>query len=88
MFTVCLNHCLISYKSKSIFYVSKIIVDNFFELDKIAISSFGHSAIKRIQTLEKLDYHLDKAELHLELELLPRCRDNNIILTLKFCISS
>lgn len=47
-------------------------------LDKIAISSFGHSTIKRIQTFEKLDYRLDKAELHLEPELLPRCRDNNM----------
>ena len=47
-------------------------------LDKIAISSFGHSTIKRIQTFKKLDYRLGKAELHLELELLPRCRDNNM----------
>ena len=47
-------------------------------LDKIAISSFGHSTIKRIQTFEKLDYRLGKAKLHLELELLPRCRDNNM----------
>ena len=53
-------------------------------LDKIAISSFGHSTIKRIQTFEKLDYCLDKAELHLE--LLPRCRDNNIRVTLKFAL--
>ena len=46
----------------------------------------GHSTLKRTRKFEKLDCHLRKAEL--DLEILLRCRDNNVIPNfLNFCIS-
>ena len=48
---------------------------------------YSQSTLKRMRKFEKLDYRLRKAEL--DLELLLRCRDRNVILNfLNFCVSS
>ena len=39
---------------------------------------YGQGTLKMIRKFEKLDYRLHKAEL--DLELLSRCRDSNVIL--------
>ena len=53
-------------------------------VDEVIRSRYSENTVKRIRKLEKLDYHLRKAEL--DLQFLCKCDDSNVIPNFtKFC---
>ena len=53
-------------------------------VDEVIRFRYSENTVKRIRELEKLDYHLRKAEL--DLQFLCKCDDSNVIPNFtKFC---
>ena len=53
-------------------------------VDEVIRFRYSENTVKRIRKLEKLDYHLRKAEL--DLQFLCKCDDSNVIPNFtKFC---